>query len=94
VVDAVTRPHVPLSDPDSIRHRRALAVRANASLPNDGSEGMQAPLLLKSYTVATLPTASDWESGLIYVSDEAGGATVAVSNGTNWVRVQDLATVS
>jgi hypothetical protein len=46
----------------------------------------------RSYTVATLPTGVT--TGLIYVSDETGGATLAFYNGSNWVRVQDLATVS
>lgn len=49
---------------------------------------------LPSYTVATLPTASDYEAHMIYVSDETGGATVAFSDGTNWRRVQDRAVVS
>ncbi len=48
---------------------------------------------LPEYTVATLPSAST-TSGLIYVSDETGGATVAFSDGTNWLRVQDRAIVS
>lgn len=94
MVDAVTRPVVPLSHPNAEEHRRLLAMRTNAAFPKDGTEAMHSPLLLKSYTVATVPTASEWTGGLIYVSDETGGATVAVSNGTNWVRLQDLATVS
>ncbi len=89
-----TRPEVPLRHDDEVTHRRLLAMRANAGLPKDGTEGMHSPLLLKAYTVATLPTASEWTGALIYVSDETGGATVAVSNGTNWIRLQDLATVS
>lgn len=44
---------------------------------------------LQSYTVATAPTASDYEGGVIYVSDETGGATLCFSDGTNWRRVQD-----
>lgn len=47
-----------------------------------------------SFTVATLPTASTFTRGLIYVSDETGGATLAFSDGTNWRRVQDRAIVS
>jgi hypothetical protein len=47
-----------------------------------------------SFTVATLPPAADWRGGQIVVSDAAGGFTMAISNGTNWVRVQDLAIVS
>lgn len=47
----------------------------------------------KSHTVATLPSAST-AGGMIYVSDETGGGTMAFSDGTNWRRVQDRAIVS
>lgn len=50
--------------------------------------------VLPSYAVASLPSASNYARGLIYVSDETGGATVAFSDGTNWRRVQDRAIVS
>lgn len=46
----------------------------------------------KSYTVATLPTAI--AGGVIYVSDETGGAVLAFSDGTNWRRVTDRAIAS
>jgi len=49
---------------------------------------------LPEYTVATLPTASDYEGNMIYVSDESGGAVPAFSDGTNWRRVTDRAIVS
>lgn len=49
---------------------------------------------LPEYTVATLPTASDWARRMIYVSDETGGAVPAFSDGTNWRRVTDRAIVS
>ena len=49
---------------------------------------------LKTYTVATLPTAATYPRGVIYVSDEAGGAVLAFSNSTNWLRVTDRAIVS
>ena len=94
MVDSTDRPIVPLSHPDDILHRRLLAMRANSAMPKDGTEGMQQPLRLMSYLVADVPTASLWAGSIIYVSDEIGGATVAVSNGTNWVRTSDLATVS
>lgn len=44
-------------------------------------------LYLGSYTVSTLPSAA--VRGLIYVSDDALGATLAYSNGSNWRRVSD-----
>jgi hypothetical protein len=49
---------------------------------------------LPAYTVATLPSAATYTRGMIYVSDETGGATVAFSDGTNWRRVQDRAVVA
>lgn len=49
---------------------------------------------LPSYTVGTLPSASGWARRMVYVSDEAGGAVPAFSDGTNWRRVTDRAVVS
>ncbi len=48
---------------------------------------------MPSFTVATLPSVTK-VGGFIYVSDEVGGATMAFSNGTNWLRVQDRAIVA
>jgi hypothetical protein len=48
---------------------------------------------LPSYTVATLPAVGT-AGGVIYVSDESGGAVPAFSDGTNWRRVTDRAVVS
>lgn len=50
-------------------------------------------LFLSSYTAGALPSAAT-AAGLIYVSDEAGGAVLAFSDGTNWRRVTDRAVVS
>lgn len=47
----------------------------------------------KTYTVSTLPSASI-AGGMIYVSNESGGAVMAFSDGTNWRRVTDRAIVS
>jgi hypothetical protein len=49
---------------------------------------------LASFTVATVPSAANNPRVLIYVSNEAGGATVAFSDSTNWRRVQDRAVIS
>lgn len=46
-----------------------------------------------SYTVATVPPATT-AARIIYVSDEAGGAVLAFSDGTNWRRVTDRAVIS
>ena len=70
------------------------ATRLNAAIVADGSEVMTAPLVLATYTVATVPTASSYTQGLIYVSDETGGAVPAFSDGTNWRRVTDRAIIS
>ena len=48
----------------------------------------------KAYTVATVPSASDNAGRSIYVTDETGGPTLAFSNGTNWLRYSDGATIS
>lgn len=60
---------------------------ANSALDVSGG-----PVKLKSYTVGTVPTVL--AGGLIYVSDETGGAVIAFSDGTNWRRTQDRAIVS
>jgi hypothetical protein len=53
------------------------------------------PIRCKSYTVATVPSASSAGAGsLIYVTDETGGATHAASDGTNWRRMSDRAIIS
>jgi len=48
---------------------------------------------LKSYTIAALPVVTT-AAGLIYVSDETGGAVPCFSDGTNWRRVTDRAIAS
>lgn len=52
-----------------------------------------ATVTAESYTVATLPAATT-AGQIIFVSDEAGGAVIAFSDGTNWRRVTDRAVVS
>lgn len=52
------------------------------------------PLQLASFTVSGAPDAAAWPRGIIYVSNESGGATIAFSDGTNWRRVQDRAIIS
>ena len=50
---------------------------------------------LPSFTVAGLPGAATAGAGaLAYVSDEAGGAVLAFSDGTDWRRVTDRAIVA
>jgi len=47
---------------------------------------------VKSYTVATLPAVV--AGGMIYVSNETGGAVLAFGDGTNWRRSTDRAVVA
>lgn len=51
-------------------------------------------LQLPTYTVATVPSAATYARGMIYVSNESGGAVPAFSDGTNWRRVTDRAIIS
>ncbi len=65
---------------------------------DDIEGGLNANLLgaqvtLTSYTVATLPAVVS-APGMIFVSDETGGAVMAFSDGTNWLRCTDRAIVS
>lgn len=48
---------------------------------------------IPAYTVATLPNVA-YPNGIIMVTDESGGYTIAFSDGTNWRRAWDLAIVS
>jgi len=53
------------------------------------------PAQLPSYTVAGVPSAASMGAGaMIYVSNEAGGATLAFSDSVNWRRVADRAVIS
>jgi hypothetical protein len=52
------------------------------------------PIRMQDFAKADLPPAADWSGGLVFVTDEAGGATIAFSDGTNWRRAQDRAIVS
>lgn len=48
-----------------------------------------------TYTVAGAPSAASLAGTIIYVSNGAAGSPVlAFSNGTNWLRVDTLATIS
>lgn len=85
MADRTTRPVVPLTHPDDAEHRRQLAVRANASLPKDGTERATSPLPLFSVEVADLPDAEMWEGALVYVSDGDSGEKLRYSDGSNWI---------
>lgn len=58
----------------------------------DGGAALGLRLDLKSYTVGTLPAAGA-AGGVIFVSDAGGnGPCIAVSNGTNWKRCDNVST--
>ncbi|MCY7272380.1 MAG: hypothetical protein LH702_01205 [Phormidesmis sp. CAN_BIN44] len=59
-----------------------------------GSARFTGSVKLASFTVATVPSASANSAGMIYCSNELGGATPAFSDGVNWRRVQDRAIIS
>lgn len=54
------------------------------------------PVRIPEKTVAELAdyTADQWPGCSVIVTDEAGGRTIATSDGTNWRRVRDGAVVS
>ena len=62
----------------------------NLSVATDANLIFQPP----TYTVVGVPAAATYPRGLIYVSNETGGAVLAFSDGTNWRRVTDRAVVS
>jgi len=64
-----------------------IGFRLNGSIHKDGEIGMDAPLVLKSYVIADLPDAADWEGGIVYVSDGAAGENFRGSIGTGWVNL-------
>jgi hypothetical protein len=49
---------------------------------------------LNSYTVENLPDPADLVDVPVIVTNETGGRTIATSDGSNWKRVKDGATVS
>lgn len=71
-----------------------LAVSGALTVSGSKIDATGGPVVLKSYTVAGVPSAATFARGLIYVSNETGGATVAFSDGTNWRRVQDRAVIA
>lgn len=55
---------------------------------------VNAPIGLRSYSVASVPSAASYSGAMIYVTNETGGAIPAFSDGTNWRRVTDRAVIS
>lgn len=61
--------------------------RLNHALPKDGTETMDGPLPLKSYTAAELPSAAEHTGAVVYVSDGASGTKFRGSDGSGWVNL-------
>lgn len=62
-------------------------------IASDGVVTTTAPVVLTSYTVATLPAVGA-AGGMIFVTDEPGGAVMAFSDGASWRRCTDRTVVS
>lgn len=70
-------------------------VGGGASAPNPVcAVDVDGPVRVKSYTVAGVPSAAAGAGQIIFVSNEAGGAVLAFSDGTQWRRVTDRALIS
>ncbi len=80
----------------SLRYLSSLNIRLREILQQLRSESpqkMNGVVYVDSFAIADLPTA-DKAGGVIYISDESGGAVLAFSDGTNWRRVTDRAVAS
>lgn len=75
-----------IADSDFQRYLDDITGRLNTNL-------LGAQVQLTSYTVATLPVATT-AGGMIFVTDEVGGAVPAFSEGLNWRRVTDRSIIS
>jgi hypothetical protein len=81
------------SDPGAGSIRATNAV-FSGTLAVTGAATFSAAAVFASFTVGTVPSAATFVRGMIYVSNESGGATLAYSNGTNWKRVYDNENIS
>lgn len=61
-----------------------------------GKTSFSGPVVVsETFAVATVPSAADNKSGMIYVSNGAAGQPIiAFSDGTNWLRVDTRAAIS
>lgn len=86
------------ADPTLLKGELAIESNTDCMKVGDGSTAWTSlPYYLpgiKSYTVATVPTAITSKRYIIFVSDETGGATIAFNDGTNWRRVADRTIIS
>jgi hypothetical protein len=61
---------------------------------DDAFKAISGPFPLRPFTVATLPDPKRYAFHLVYVTDASTSPCVAVSNGTNWKRLDFGATVT
>lgn len=94
----VVRGYLAFTDTNIFRIYHYSSAGAYLSIPfetyGDGSCRFFGPARLQSYSRTSLPSASTYPGAQIYVSDATGGACVAFSNGTNWLRCDTSAIVS
>ena len=87
----VNSPNITKGATDTITNASSIAV---VDAPTEGTNNYaihikSGVLGLATYTVASVPAASESTGGMIFVSDENGGPVPAFSDGTNWRRVTD-----
>ncbi len=84
--------------PSIVRRGSGIHIRTAAgasSGPIWASSGVfNAPVIFPSYFVSALPSAGSHSGGMVYVSNEAGGAVMAFSDGLAWRRLTDRNIVS
>ena len=70
-------------------------VKSDNGFVGDFTGNVVGAVQVPTYTVASAPSAASIAGTVIYVSNGAAGSPVlAFSNGTNWLRVDTLATIS
>jgi len=57
-------------------------------------QARRAPVPLPAFAKANLPSAAQYQSHWIFVTDDIGGSTPAFSDGSAWRRVSDRAVIA
>lgn len=87
-----------LTIPDGVTLTGPAASGTAATLGNaetfSGKKTFSLPVIVPEHTVSGVPDAATYDNGVIIVSDETGGRTLATSDGSNWRRVSDGAIIS
>jgi hypothetical protein len=69
-------------------------IYSTAGITTSGSVVSGGPIIFPNYSASVLPDASTSQGGMIFVSDEIDGPTMAFSDGVNWLRVRDNAVIT